>query len=572
MACGWRDRYGSSEVNSSVGYFPIEHKDKPAPLGTDAVAKTALKPGKKPEINKPDRKYLARLSKYGTFQIQSDVGYFWKKEDDSEVGEFIGDFDKDRDFEVDRYKYNLKLFNENKPNSEDQDQRRYEIRTRAGHKFEMRDVGWAQMDGGMSGCEKIPKTKSRQGEYGEPRILSKWEKSDERWVKLRTKGGHLIQAMDMGFHPEEDSFYKRLLKDEVGGIDGEDETPFGDSWAGRDARQIRMITRWGIKLTLDDRGTDTKDADIKEKPRGNGWLIKSRRSWTTEASIPRGFGFESNDKDELNTTRWYTPKSKIIELNDRKDFIMIRTDSEVDISEEWRYLTENEFAKNISMVGTVFSESEKSTYHVKLDKANGYLRLKTAAGSDNDVKPEPEPFPAAQVGLNQGVEARDGRVGADGAWCEVVDIDHRGVWFSRTHKLGIWRAKEGSDQFILIDDGNKRIVIRNNVDGPLQIYSQGDIEIVSEQNIALKAGGRITFKSDVSVDMESGGSGHAQLTPDAFNTDVINYAQDFVKEPKPCDVLTPEPRIQDKREPVDRAEVGNGPFSPVPESVIRVCP
>ena len=80
-----------------------------------------------------------------------------------------GDADNDRDFEIKRYKYNLRLLNEDKPNSVDRDQRRYEVRTRAGHKFEMRDVGWAQANGGLSVCEPIKDCKSRQDEYDEPR-------------------------------------------------------------------------------------------------------------------------------------------------------------------------------------------------------------------------------------------------------------------------------------------------------------------------------------------------------------------------------------------------------------------
>ena len=341
MSHGWRDRYGSFEMNSSVGFFPIEHTVKSADQGTDAIAKSNYAKAQPKEADIfPDRKYLMRCTKYGIFVIQSDAGYLWKKpivEGDDPVGEFTGDFVEDREFEIKRSFYLQKLANEDNPSpSEDGDQRRYEVRTRAGHKFEMRDGGWAQQGGGRSGCEEVLKSKSREGEYDDPRILSQNTQTDERWTKMRTKGGHIIQMMDAGFHPSEDNFYKRLLLEEVGpDVDQEKDA----KWTERDSRQIRILTRWGTKFVLDDRGSDPKQAESSEKPRANGWLLKSRRSWQSEpASAPpgfigpvqqqsRGFGFEASDKDELNTTRWYSPKSKVIEMNDKEDYTLICTDT-----------------------------------------------------------------------------------------------------------------------------------------------------------------------------------------------------------------------------------------------------
>jgi len=573
MSHGWQDRYGSSEINSSVGFFPTEHDTKPAQLGQDAVAKSSFEEGEKPKVNEPDRKYLARVSKYGTIEILSDVGYYWKK--DSDLGEFEGDYDKDIEFERKRYFYMTKLLNENQPNSKEQDQRRYEIRTRAGHKFEMRDVGWAQKSGGVSGKEIVSNTKCRN-EYGESRTLSEFARTDERWLKWRTKGGHLIQMMDAGFHPEEDNFYKKGLLEEVGAKqDGEEE----DGWTGRDSRQLRFVSRWGIKLVLDDRGTDPREAETKEKPRGNGWFFKSRRSWTAEPSTPRGFGFEANDKDELDTSRWYSPKSKLVELNDLKDYMLICTDMNKEISREWMKLKENEFATSIGMT----TDPEKDTHHMKLDKANGYIRLKTSGNRDNQRRPEPVPFPDGEVLLeNQGLEARDGRVGEDGAWTELIDGDKRGIWLSKKYGVGIWRAKDGNDQYILISDQDNTIVIRNNADGPLQIYCGGNVEIISERNIALKAADQITLKAGTAINFEAGGA-HAQLVPGAWNMDVSDNAPShtgFLPQAFPgagaqtdtgssCTVFDPLPIIQEKREPNDRAKVGNGPFDEVNENIIK---
>lgn len=583
MSNGIRDRYGSTDIMSSVGYYPIEHIQPPAQSGTDALSNQQSKfaAGKKPEVNNPDRKYLAKISKYGVYSIQSDIGYYWRKkpenEGSDEFGEFSGDFDKDRTFEIKRYKYLTRLLNEDSPNSGDKDQRRYEVRTRAGHKIELRDVGWAQAGGGRVGCDDAGETHSRDGEYDDPRVLSKWKETDERWLKLRTKGGHLIQAMDMGFHPELDEFYKRKLIDEVGAVPDEE---YDSDWVRRDARQIRIVTRHGFKFVLDDRGTDGIRADKLEKPRGNGWLLKTRRSWQTTPGDPRGFAFEAIDKDELDTTRWYTPKSKIIELNDRKDYVMMCTDTKTEISREWRKLKENEFALKIAMT----ENPESDTYHLKLDKANRYLRLKTAAGHDNGRRPEPESVSDAFVGLNQGFEARDDLRG-DGPWVELVDAEHRGFWFSRKNNLGVWRAKQDKEMYIAISDLDNVIIIRNNANGPIQIFSKADIEIISEQNIVMKAGKKISMKAGTTIDMESAGSGHAQLSGDAWTMDVPDNAPKhtgFLPGATPGGgaqsntggssvIIDPQVRKVDKREPGDRGKTYNDGFGEVSEKIVRAC-
>jgi hypothetical protein len=560
MSFGQRDRYGSADILSSVGFFPDEHKKQPAPTGQDAISKKQFEEGEPPRVNEPDKKYTARITKYGTFVVQSDIGYYWKKpnkdQEDDGFGEFTGKFDEDRDFEVERYKFITRLFNEDQPNSIKRDQRRFEVRTRAGHKFEMRDVGWAQAGGGRSVCEDVGQTKSRD-DYGGKRTLSRWKDSDERWVKLRTKGGHIIQAMDMGFHPEEDLFYSNSLMNEIGAQHDEEET---HEWTKRDARQIRIVTRWGTKFVLDDRGTDGLAAEFNEVPRGNGWLLKTRRSWETEPSTARGFGFEAVDKDELDTSRWYSPKSKVIEMNDRSDYVMMCTDTKTEISRPWQKLAENEFALKQSMT----EKPEADTYHLKLDKLHGYVRLKTASGGDNGRRPQPLGLLGADTGLNQGLEARDGRVGDEGPWAELVDIEHRGLWLSKKQKMGIWRSKEGKEQYIMIRDGDNSIVLRNAEDGPLQIFCKKDVEIIAEQNIAMKAGRRISLKAGSSLELEAGGTGHAQLTSGEWKLDVPTTEGTS----KPLD---PQPLEQEKKEPEDRGLASGTTYEEVPEKVIKVC-
>jgi hypothetical protein len=250
-----------------------------------------------------------------------------------------------------------------------------------------------------------------------------------------------------------------------------------------------------------------------------------------------------------------------------------------------------------------------------LDKHNGYLRLKTASGGDNGLRTfteektiddpdfpenqkqndtEPE-MKDAQKGENQGLECRDGRVGDDGAWTEVVDIEDRGFWFSKQYKLGIWRAKKDVDMYIgLRDDdpedpknpnpevGRQIIIIRNATGhGPIQIFCADNVEIIGN-NIALKAVNTITMKAGTAINMEAGGA-HAQLVPGAWNMDVPDNAPQhtgFLPFAFPgggaqtptggsCTVIDPAEIIEEKREPVDRAKVDNEPFDEVPEGVVK---
>jgi hypothetical protein len=213
---------------------------------------------------------------------------------------------------------------------------------------------------------------------------------------------------------------------------------------------------------------------------------------------------------------------------------------------------------------------EIDTYHLKLDKFNGYLRLKTAAGGDNGRRPQPEVFSNADVGLNQGIEARDGRFGSDGPWTELVDLEHRGMWFSKSQHLGIWRSRQGKDQFILIHDGNNSIVIRNNEQGPMQLFCAQNIEVIAGRDIAFKAEGRISFKAGSTIDFEAAGSGHARLAGNAFTMDVSNKAPEHITPGATNDVLNPELVNQIKREPEDRGESLNS-ANEVAEKIIKVC-
>jgi len=551
MSLGCKDRYGNLFLVNSMGFFPSEHGSLPASNDQDPFSNKNYAKGSLPKINDPDRKMIGFLTKYGHLMSLSDVGYNWKK--DGEFGEFLGNFDDDRQFEINRSKYYTKLLNEGSP--KELDQRKILFWTRAGHKFEMRDVGWAQNGGARSGSKIIGKTFSR-AEFSDPKILSREKEKDQRWIKYRTKGGMLIQLMDMGFHPENDNFYKRPLESEVGACDDE------DAWDGRDSRQIRFVTRYGVKIVLDDRGTDPLKAEVEEMPRGLGWLLKTRRSWTDYPSTPRGFGFEAVDRDELNCSRWYSPKSKVIELNDRFDYMMMATDVSGDVSEEWMKLKDNEFSRSPVMS----MNPQEDTFHMKLDKKNGYIRFKTSGGNDAGRRGAG----GGDVGVNQGIECRDGRFGSDGAWTEMVDLEDRGLWFSKKEGISILRSKDGKDMFVLLRDRDNSVLIRNaEKSGLIQLYCAGNVEVISGENIAFKAGKKISLKAGSSIDMEAGGSGHAKLTSNAWYQDVPDNAPKhtgFLPGASPGggaqsdtgqgnEPLDPQPKNQEKRKPYDRGAV-----------------
>ena len=229
-------------------------------------------------------------------------------------------------------------------------------------------------------------------------------------------------------------------------------------------------------------------------------------------------------------------------------------------------LRENEFATKAAMV----EKPEEDTYHLKLDKRNGYIRVKTAAGGDNNRRPEPKAFADADGGLNQGLEARDGRFGSDGAWTELVDIEHRGLWLSKNEKMGIWRSKDEKDQYIMINDGKNTIVIRNNQEGPLQIFCQQDVQIIAGRNISLKATNRVTFKAGQEIAFEAGNNAHAVLNSSGWTQNVPDTAPSHPIGSGSTQVDNPEPITQDKREPEDRGE-SLDKVDEVPEIVITGC-
>ena len=446
---GTKDRYGNMFILNETGFVPSEHNVPPASSGIDPLVRSKYQQLQSiPEVNNPDLKMISFISKYGHYMILGDQGYSWKND-------FSGNFDDDHDIEKARENNLIRTLNENVPNSSERDQRRVEFRSGYGHKIEMRDVGWAQSGPNSSS--------SRNGDwFDNSSVQSDFNKRDERWLKFRTKAGHLIEMMDMGSDPSSDIFIRRNRIDEVGGkVDGED-----DFWQGRDARQLRMATRYGFKFVLDDRGSDRSDAEGQETPRGNGWLLKGRRS-------NKGFGFDVNEKDQLNRLMMYSPKSKVIEVNDRFNYMMLCTDTNSSISKPWQKLKENEFATSISMT----HNAQSDTYHMKLDLANNFLRFKTPAVG----------------GINQGFESRNQGTG-NSVWTEMNDRDNRALILNSSLRFAA--LHDGREKkYVMINDNDNVILIRNKV-GKVQIYSSGNIEFKSGGNILFDAAGSVSFKSD----------------------------------------------------------------------------
>lgn len=541
MSIGRIDRYGNLDLMSSVGFFPVEHDTEPPDPDYDALQQSEFKQSnKKPKLNEPDVKYSLRMTKYGQIFLLSDQGYNWKK--DGDYGEFTGDVEEDEDFEVERWKFYQKLLNEDEV--KDHDARRISLITRYGHKFEMRDVGWAQ-PGPIS-------SKSRTDDFGEAKHLSSENENDQRWIKLRTKGGMLLQLSDKGFHPQDDEFVKRGLLEEVG-----DKADNEQEWKDKDARWMRLVTRHGYKIVLDDCGSDSKDADVKENPRGNGILIKGRRSPGSGDDSPEGnpigFFWEFNENDKTNQTTWGSPLGHVIQINDRHQYIMLAS-SKSDYPKEWKNLSENEFLLD----AIVSDDQESKCHHLKIDHHNEYIRIKTRTGKGDD--PDGDPVnPVDELGdINQGLEIRDGSKG-DGSWVELVDSKDRNLWFWNKGEMIICHARQKPEPVEMMwwfDEKEKNLVIRHNEDsGKIQIFCNQPVEIVSKDNVNIHAAQKITLRGDQSVSVTAGGA-NFEVSGQGVSASVKMMAPKFVESsPSITPLEAPEEvSVPDKLSPEDRGK------------------
>lgn len=565
MKTGWVDTYGNMDFSSAVGYFPVEHNIKPAPTDLGKVDNdNILSRFTAPKVNDPDLKYMLRMTKYGHIFLMSDQGYYWQKQTNnspgskSEIGEFVGDQDQDYKYEAKRWLAIQRLLSEDDPTSKDR--RRMLQMTRYGHIFDMRDVGWGQLG-------PVP-SKSRNGEYGPPTFISSEKKRDQRFIRLRTKGGMYFIMGDRGFHPNEDKNVKRLLYDDLKKQDEDLENYWGGT---KDARFIGFMTRYGYKFILDDRGSDNKDATNKELPRGMGILLKGRRSPGTygkeKVGPSRGFFFQVLERDDMNSLMMGSPLGHCLEMSDKYQYTMLATTMGRKWSSKWKGFKEHEY--NIKPM--MSRNPEKSSHHLKLDHYNEYIRLKTRGGRGV------APVLGVDVGvkkreLQQGFEARDGADG-DGPWVELVDSQSRGIWCSKTEGLLILRGKKRKKLYTWMSDKAKEIVIYNGESGgKTKIYCKGSIELVSGGDISIEANRFVNIKAR-QIRMQSEG---AKFTiARNISTDTRINAVQFngflpgampgpgaqVSRPGGSTVENLErPKIPEKIEPSDRGQTYNGPF------------
>ena len=573
MMHGWQDRYGNLDIHSSVGFYPTVHENPPPAPDYDAVQSARFSARRRaPQANSPDKKYMSRVTKYGNMVTMADQGYYWQNE-------FKGDHTADERFERKRWLYLQKLLNENRPRSSNAktgepvqygDQRRIVTMTRYGHRIECRDVGWAQ-------AGPIAST-SRAGEYGKPVQLSNEQKNDFRWIKIRTKGGMLFQAYDKGADPAQDVFIKRSLLKEQAHLSEQEHL----YWAKKDARWIRIVTRHGLKLVLDDRGTDTKRAHKIERYRANGVLIKGRRSPGAKKrparGNPRGFYWEFNENDEANHTSWGTPMGLSIEMNDRYQYMMLTASLGKKWGKKYRGLKENEFIGKPTMM----RNPERTSHHLKIDHDNEYIRLKTRAGKG--PKPEQRANPSAlrKSDAHQGLEIHDGRKG-DGPWVELVDCDHRGLWMSRRHQLTVMRSKKKRKMYMYMEDRQKRIVIYHDEStGGIILYSKANIQIKAGGDLLVDAGHSMTFRAKEIIAFQTNAAAMT-LSNGLYTSGVVNAQRvnAILTNAKPGNGAGAsaagglrfnffnKPVLPKMIEPTDRAKTYNEPFEVCPKDEIE---
>ena len=449
MSTGYKDRYGNLRMMGSVGFFPKEHEEKPAPVGTDPVSQGAYKASQKPpEENKPDMKFMVDMSKYGNFMIIADIGYKWKNE-------FDGDFEEDEDFEIKRVKYIQKMFSENE--TDGVDQRRMEMRTRFGHKFEMRDVGWK---------------KSRPEEFDKKVDLSDVEgknETEQMWIRVITKDGTYMRMWSKGADLEKNNFIKRLNKSDVG-TKPYDEDQYGDGQ--KDARGLYICTPRQQIFSMDDAGADAKDPQNKEKPFPNGIFLGGWRDG-------HYYGMEYNLKDELQRMILYTSTGHALELNQKHDYVALSTKPPQTVARKH----DGPYKRTPFSLKTLKGLNiEGKSFHFVADEKNKYIRAKTPKG--------------------QGIEARDGSgdPACGGTWVEQRDSEDRGFWMSKENNFAVWRGKK-KKKYICINDDTDYIIIRNEIKS-IQLFAQKDIEMIASGNVQIKCGGNFDVNAGGAVNIK----------------------------------------------------------------------
>jgi hypothetical protein len=325
---------------------------------------------------------------------------------------------------------------------------------------------------------------------------------------------------------------------------------------------------------LDDRGSDDKEAHKLETPRGIGFLIKGRRSPAAKKresrGNPRGFQWEFNERDDANHTTWCTPLGQAIEMNDRYQYMMFTAALGKGWVPKWRGIKDNEYLEKPTMV----LAPELTTHHLKLDHDNEYIRFKTRANKGFRPEKPSNPSGVGNSEIHQGLEARDGSKG-NGPWTEIVDCQHRGMWFSKKEGLGIWRARRKKQMYQWFDERGRKIVIYNNESsGAIEIYAERQVNVITNGSINLRADQNIFIRAGRTIGMQAAdtkftiSNGKIQTNAGFHGPSVNAFICGVLPGPGAgCpspggDVVNriPRPALPTKREPTDRAKTYNKPF------------
>jgi hypothetical protein len=184
--------------------------------------------------------------------------------------------------------------------------------------------------------------------------------------------------------------------------------------------------------------------------------------------------------------------------------------------------------------------------------------------------------------LNQGIEMRDGRKGS-GPWVEVVDAEHRGVWFSKKYQLSIMRAKKKRKMYMFMEEAKRRIVIFNgDKAGEVVIYAKGNVRIKTDSELMIDSGSSMTFRAKKIIAFQTDDAAMT-LSNGLYTSGVVNAERvnAILTNAKPGDGagasaagglrfgFQERPILPKVLEPKDRAKTYNEPFEECPKEEVE---
>jgi hypothetical protein len=191
-----------------------------------------------------------------------------------------------------------------------------------------------------------------------------------------------------------------------------------------------------------------------------------------------------------------SPLGSALEMNDGKEAVLICSALNK-LPQKWKNLEGNEFLEKSAFE----LDAIHSTHHLLLDHAGEAIRLKTRAGRGD----KSHCGKGGVSGTQQGLEVRDAPVA--NPWVELIDSANRGLWFSDQFGLSIFRAKPEAGIYVALDDKNNVMLLRNNKTGKIQIYCKGNVEIIAEQDVQVKAE-NVNISADNKINMRVGAASY----------------------------------------------------------------